>query len=419
MKILIVQHAHFINGSGGTEKICCFLANTFAKDGHEVIIGTNENIEGKPVFPLYENIDVKNIYNDDDGQIKFLPIYNYRGRNPAKWLRSKLKKKLTKARNKKIFKDIGGEEKLYFHNLSARSVQWKKNIDEIRPNLIITMSIGSLLEITYNNQYSIPIVNSTNGRPDYDYSDILWYRPDYEMKLLEEAYRHLSGIQVLFDSYRSYIPKHFRGKVFVISNPIDNVDYVELPSGQKEIYKVIHVGTLNISCKQQDLAIDTFNALAASKPNWTLEFWGEGGDFELLQKKIKSLKLDDRVFLKGFTNDPVHKLKEADIFIFPSKYEGFGLALAEAMSIGLPCLGLVSCSGVNELIRHKKTGYLANDNQQLQFFLSELMDNETERKAIGDAGRKFILEKCSSTLIEKEWINLVKSFNFTNRINHT
>lgn len=415
MKILIVQHANFINGSGGTEKICSFLANTFETDGHEVIIGTNEKIEGKPVFPLSENIKVKNIYRENDGQIKFLPIHNYRGKNPVKWFFFKLKKKLTKAKNRKIIQDIGGEEKLYFHNLSARAVEWKRYIDQLSPDLIFTMSIGSLLEITYNNEYDIPIINSTNGRPDYDYSDILWYRPDYEMKLLEAAYQHLSGIQVLFESYRSYIPKSFTGRVFVISNPIDCSNSTCFSSDQKDRYRVIHVGTLNVSCKQQDLAIDVFNALAASKPNWILEFWGEGKDLKLLKKKIKSLKLEDRVFLRGFTDDPIRHMKEADIFIFPSKYEGFGLALAEAMSVGLPCLGLASCSGVNELILHKKTGYLADNKEQLQAFLLDLMDNELKRKAIGTAGKEFILEKCSRSLIEREWINLVENFNLNEK----
>lgn len=58
MKILLVQHLNFINGSGGTEKICSFLANDFALNGHEVEIATNQDISGKPVFPLHGNIKV-------------------------------------------------------------------------------------------------------------------------------------------------------------------------------------------------------------------------------------------------------------------------------------------------------------------------------------------------------------------------
>ena len=51
MKILLIQHLYFLNGSGGTEKICTFLANGFDGLGHEVEIATCQNIKGRPVFP--------------------------------------------------------------------------------------------------------------------------------------------------------------------------------------------------------------------------------------------------------------------------------------------------------------------------------------------------------------------------------
>lgn len=45
-------------------------------------------------------------------------------------------------------------------------------------------------------------------------------------------------------------------------------------------------------------------------------------------------------------------------FAFPSAYEGFGLSLAEAMSMGLPAVGYKSCSAVNELIVDGKNGFV-------------------------------------------------------------
>ena len=54
-------------------------------------------------------------------------------------------------------------------------------------------------------------------------------------------------------------------------------------------------------------------------------------------------------------------LKKADIFAFPSAWEGFGLALTEAMSVGLPAIGYKSAAAVNELIENNKTGFLVND----------------------------------------------------------
>lgn len=61
MKILIIQVRGFLNGSGGTEKICCYLANNLVKNNFEVEIATNENTSGNPFFPLDEEVRITNI----------------------------------------------------------------------------------------------------------------------------------------------------------------------------------------------------------------------------------------------------------------------------------------------------------------------------------------------------------------------
>ncbi len=62
MKILLIQHLYFLNGIGGTEKICSILANILSANGYEVEIATNENVVGKPVFTLDKSVRVTNIY---------------------------------------------------------------------------------------------------------------------------------------------------------------------------------------------------------------------------------------------------------------------------------------------------------------------------------------------------------------------
>lgn len=75
-----------------------------------------------------------------------------------------------------------------------------------------------------------------------------------------------------------------------------------------------------------------------------------------LRRLISELHLDSRVFLCGTTSNVMSVLCEADIFAFPSAYEGFPLALTEAMSIGLPSVGFRSANAVNELIHHNVNG---------------------------------------------------------------
>ena len=76
--------------------------------------------------------------------------------------------------------------------------------------------------------------------------------------------------------------------------------------------------------------------------------------------------------------------READIFAFPSAFEGFGLALVEAMSSGLPCIGYKTTTAVNEIIENGKNGILVNDGvDSLAQGLSILMKDSVLRYRMG------------------------------------
>lgn len=408
MKILIIQHLNFINGAGGTEKIASFLANGFQQNKHQVEIATNQNISGEAVFKLEKEIKVTNIFSENCVQKELRSIYNYKGKNPFLWLYYKVNKKQAKSFNKNLLKEMHGEEGLYEFNLNERSKAWKAYILKLNPDVIITMSIGSLLEITFNNSYDIPIVNSVNGRPDYDYTDKLWFRSKQEMLLLEQSFKKLTAIQVLFKSYENYLPKTFLGKSNVIPNPVFQVNdnEVVVHRKDKERYKIINIASLSTSCKQQDIAIEIFSKLAEKYPNWDLYFWGIGSDKEMLQDQINQLNLQKRIFLKGFTHNATGELKASDVFIFPSKYEGFPLALSEAMSIGLPSLGFKTCSGVNELIENESTGFLAKDNFEMQNQLEKLIVHSDLRSSIGKNAHNSMKQFNSKFVLEK-WLELL------------
>ena len=408
MKILLIQHLYFLNGIGGTEKICSILANILSTNGYEVEIATNENVVGAPVFSLDKNVRVTNIYDVNLEQKEEIPLYNYQGRNPFLWIKYKIEKKYAKWYNRGLIKRMGGEDKLYQYNLRKRATAWKEYIDYLKPDLIITMSIGSLLEVTYGNNLSVPILDSVNGRPDYDYSNVLGGRKPYMVDLLTSSFNQLDGIQILFDSYRKFLPDSFSGECRVITNPIEEIDeaYLVQHSNEKSRYKIIHIGRLDTACKQQHIAIDIFSNLAEKYPTWDLEFWGIGNDFERLNLKILELGLSERIFLRGFTDDPIARMLDADIFIFPSKYEGFGLALAEAMSVGLPSIGFVTCSGVNELIIHGENGFLANDQKDMVLYLEQLINNPLLREQMGIKGRIFVKD-FNLNKMAKGWLELI------------
>ena len=228
------------------------------------------------------------------------------------------------------------------------------------------------------------------------------------MELLRDSYKHLSAIQVLFDSYKDYLPNTFKGKAFTIPNPVFQVDDLEIVNHykEKERFKILNVASLVKSCKQQDIAINVFSKIADKHTTWDLHFWGIGDDLEVLQNQVKQLKLEDRVFFNGFTKNPIDKMKESDVFIFPSKYEGFGLALTEAMSVGLPGIGFQSCSGVNELIENNVNGFLVHNESELQESLENLIVSKDLRNQIGTNAHQ-MMKKFNENNITNKWIDVI------------
>lgn len=408
MKILLIQHQGFINGQGGTEKICSFLADYFAGTGHEVGIATCENTTGKAVYVRHPDVSVTNIYSQEIIQKYPRRLWNYPGKNPLRWIACKIRKKRDKFFNYRLYKKSNGKDGLYLFNLRQRSGAWKQFIDTTAPDVIITMSLSSVLEISYKNDYTIPIVNSTNGRPDYDYSDQLWYRSTTEMQHLRSAYGNLAAIQILFDSYQPFIPNTFTGKCVTIPNPVPQITAANCANllVKKERYKIISIASLITSCKQQDLSITIFSRIADKFPHWDLYFWGTGPDEKALRALVEMKGLQNRIFLRGFTGNPLEQLKQADIFIFPSKFEGFPLALTEAMAAGLPSIGLRSCSGVNELIRHGETGFLAQDSAELQQQLEVLISEPETRQRMGTHAHLSMQRYAPERIIEK-WATLI------------
>lgn len=407
MKIILVQHQYFLNGTGGAEKMCSFLANGFNEMGHEVEIATNENIVGKPMYPLHNAIKVTNIFSPTVLQIQLKPLDNYSGKNPLKWLIAKYKKKQAKYFNKQQRRKYGDDINEF--NLKKRAAAWKNYFEQSKPDLVLTMSLESVLEITYGNTYSFPVVNSVNGRPDYDYASPFWTRNPREEFLLREAFGKLAGIQILFENYQDFIPETFTGECFVIPNPVpqqpeaDKVNHLS----PKERYTLTNIARLDDAGKQQSLIITIFAEIAYDYPNWDVTLWGIGPDFNVLQSLIVEKGMQNRIFLKGFTDSPLERLKDADLFIFPSKYEGFGLALVEAMTVGLPVLGFKSCSGVNELIEHGYNGYLATDKDDLKKLLIHVMKSPELRQEMGTAG-KLSVQKYAPELILEKWKALLQ-----------
>ncbi len=106
----------------------------------------------------------------------------------------------------------------------------------------------------------------------------------------------------------------------------------------------------------------------------------------------------------------------ADLFIYPSQAEVFGLVIAEAMACQTPVIAFNN-SAIPELIRHTETGYLA-ENSSVEDFINGIitfMDNDNLRKNAGVNARELVLEKFTLDRMINQYIELYqevfKKFN--------
>lgn len=95
-----------------------------------------------------------------------------------------------------------------------------------------------------------------------------------------------------------------------------------------------HIGGLNYQ-KNQEFLIDVIKKL---DNRYKLVLIGNGQDYNKLHQKIEEYNLENRVFLIGQVENVSEYLSASDVFLMPSRYEGFPFALVEAQASGLVCL---------------------------------------------------------------------------------
>nr|MDA3877107.1 glycosyltransferase [Halothiobacillus sp.] len=146
-----------------------------------------------------------------------------------------------------------------------------------------------------------------------------------------------------------------------IYNPVLRGDQIRplmsrMPRLHGAMRRIIALGRLTPQ-KGFDILIQAV-ALLPSDPSWCLDIYGSGPMRAELEAMIERLHLTERVTLHGYTKCPLNVLSNADIFALSSRYEGFGLVLIEAMSLGLQIVASDCPHGPREILEDGKLGLL-------------------------------------------------------------
>jgi glycosyltransferase involved in cell wall biosynthesis len=121
---------------------------------------------------------------------------------------------------------------------------------------------------------------------------------------------------------------------------------------------------------------------------------GEGSERRPLEELARQLGVDERVVWIGWSDDPRSYLSTCDVFAFPSRFEGFPLAVLEAL-LARSAVVATDVGSVTEAVRDGETGLLVpgEDPIALAAAIRGLLADEGLRRRLGERGRELVLER--------------------------
>jgi len=170
--------------------------------------------------------------------------------------------------------------------------------------------------------------------------------------------------------------------------------------------RVIAVGRLDFQ-KKFDRLVDIWALVNKECPEWRLDIFGQGPDRKNLMQRIVEKGLSDSISIKGPTRNIIKEYASSSILAMTSTYEGWGLVLTEAMSVGVPCVAYACKCGPRDIIVDGKNGYIIEEGDKETFAqrLVELMKNDELRQEMAgnakESSRKYSVDN-----IMEQWLAL-------------
>lgn len=292
---------------GGAEKVCCVLASKMAEKHDVTLLYFFEHENGKH-YPLDER--VKRVC---------MPYLTCRPlTHPLKWL----------------------------------VCQWLnfKNVRAAKRNNHVDLSVSLLLSPNALNVFTRRrgerIVTSERANPRVFLPKLFG--------LTRLIYGLSDHVVFQSETVRSLYGKRIRAKSSIIMNPVS----ISCRADEVRRKRIVSVGRLTDQ-KNHAMLIRSFAAFHARFPAYSLTIYGEGSERENLQKQIDTADLSSCVSLAG-NDEQVHAhIRDAEIFVLSSNFEGLSNALLECMTMGIACIS-TRCEGSTDVIRDGENGLLVD-----------------------------------------------------------
>ena len=184
-------------------------------------------------------------------------------------------------------------------------------------------------------------------------------------------------------------------------------DFPSQPSSLKS-KNVIAVGRYTWQ-KGFDMLIDAWSLVVKNNQDWMLHIYGPGDNDEY-QRMADEKGIGDRIVCHSYVKNVYEKYLDSSIFVLSSRYEGFGLVLAEAMASGLPSVAFSCPDGPADIVSDGNDGILVESGnvEKLSEGLLYLIDHKEDRIKYG-ANARHNMQRYDKDNIMQKWINLFES----------
>lgn len=177
-------------------------------------------------------------------------------------------------------------------------------------------------------------------------------------------------------------------------------------SGERPM--IVAAGRLT-PAKGFDALVAAFALVRRHHPEWELTIHGDGPQRGRLTVLAEQHGVARAVHLPGFTADLETGLADASIAVCTSRREGFGMAVLEAMSVGVPVVAFDGTYGPSELITHGVDGLLVpqGDVAALAAAIDGLVSDPRRRAELGRAARASA-ERYDVETVARHWVQLLE-----------
>jgi GalNAc-alpha-(1->4)-GalNAc-alpha-(1->3)-diNAcBac-PP-undecaprenol alpha-1,4-N-acetyl-D-galactosaminyltransferase len=252
----------------------------------------------------------------------------------------------------------------------------RREIIASKPDVVISfMTAVNVYTIAACAKLNVPTIVSEHIYPGSSDASKIW---QFLMKL---AYRYADLVTVLTHNAVPFYPAAKGYRTIVMPNPITTPAPVGAMARLLPPSSAIAIGRLHPQ-KGFDLLLQAFARIHTKYPDWQLTILGEGPMRAELEELRSALQLTDCVHFPGLVTNVSEYLHQADLFVMPSRFEGFPMALCEAMACGLPVLAADCLSGPREIVTDGVNGVLVatEDVDALAAGLAALIADPAKRQ---------------------------------------